>query len=415
VLETSLTLTKIKIRNDVRKYMSLDRALSPERNTSLNSPPIDSLLHLVRDRPRQFDGRRVAIAGLFKTRCGLRRGAELLMRDFEARGSEVIAVELSEALRRPIDSMFPNLRKPHEIADCGVTDLIIHVNPPEFMDALNQFSPTTLNNASVVGYWVWELPVLSDEWRHCAPHCDALWAPSPFVAKTLFLEIPAFRGEIKVVPYAVERDPMRRLSESEKLVVRNTHNLRNDQFVVGYSFAFSSNYARKNPTAAIDAFRLAFPESENRSSVLLIRCLDARPRNKRLFEHLVGYVGTDDRVRIIDADQHPLPIDEFLGCLDVFLALFRSEGYGLNLIEADQVGVPVLATGWSIAADIVARPGVRTVGYRLVVPLDPQHAYELDGALWAEPDVVEAAKVLQQLKARWQIARGLQPEESSTP
>jgi glycosyltransferase involved in cell wall biosynthesis len=375
---------------------------------------MDSLLHSVRHRPKQFEGRRVAIAGLFKTRCGLRRGAELLVRDFEARCSEVIPIELSEALHKPIDSTFPNLRKPRELVDCGVTDLVVHVNPPDFMEALDQFSPAALDNASIVGYWVWELPVLSDEWRDCARYCDALWAPSPFVAKTLFLEIPAFRGEIKVVPYAVERDPMRCLSESEKLVVRGAHNLANDEFVVGYSFAFSSNYARKNPTAAIDAFRLAFPEPENRSSVLLIRCLDARPHNRRLLEHLVGYAGRDDKVRIIDADQHPFPIDEFLGCLDVFLALFRSEGYGLNLIEAAQVGLPVVATGWSIAADIVARPGIRTVGYRLVVPLDAQHAYEkLDGALWAEPDILDAAKVLRQLKARWQIARGIPTEESA--
>src|SRR6266436_156377 len=212
------------------------------RNMSLSNPPMDSPLHSARDRPRQFEGRRVAIAGLFKTRCGLKRGAELLVRDFEARCSEVIAVELSEALNRPIDSTFPNLRKPHEIVGSGITDLVIHVNPPEFMDALNQFSPALLNEVAIVGYWVWELPVLSDEWRECAAYCDALWAPSAFVAKTLFLEIPGFAGEIKVVPYAVERDPMRRLSETEKFAVRTAHHVENDQFVVGYSFAFSSNY-----------------------------------------------------------------------------------------------------------------------------------------------------------------------------
>jgi glycosyltransferase involved in cell wall biosynthesis len=369
---------------------------------------MDSPLHSARDRPRQFEGRRVAIAGLFKTRCGLKRGAELLVRDFEARCSEVIAVELSEALNRPIDSTFPNLRKPHEIVASGITDLVIHVNPPEFMDALNQFSPALLNEVAIVGYWVWELPVLSDEWRECATYCDALWAPSAFVAKTLFLEIPGFAGEIKVVPYAVERDPMRCLSETEKLAVRTAHHLNNDQFVVGYSFAFSSNYARKNPTAAIDAFRLAFPESDNRSNVLLIRCLDARPHNIRLFNHLVSYAGGDDRIRIIDADQHHFPIDQFFGCLNVFLALFRSEGYGLHLIEAAQVGLPIIATGWSICADIIAQPEVRTVGYRLVVPLDPQHAYEkFDGGLWAEPDVSQAAKVLQQLKVAWQRARSV--------
>ena len=62
----------------------------------------------------------------------------------------------------------------------------------------------------------------------------------------------------------------------------------------------------------------------------------------------------------------------------------------------------VVATGWTIAPDIAARPEIRTVGCRLVVPLDPQHAYEkFDGALWAEPDLSQAAKLLQELKVSW--------------
>src|SRR5437660_10871119 len=148
-----------------------------------------SSLHQVRNKPRPFDGGRVAIAGLFKTRCGLRRAAELTVRDFETRFPEIIAVDLSEALHKPIDSSFPNLRTPEQLATSGITDLVIHVNPPEFMNALDQFSPAMLNGVSVIGYWVWELPVVSDEWRECAKYCDSLWVPSPFVAKTLFLEI----------------------------------------------------------------------------------------------------------------------------------------------------------------------------------------------------------------------------------
>jgi len=105
---------------------------------------------------------------------------------------------------------------------------------------------------------------------------------------------------------------------------------------------------------------------------------------------------------VIDANQTHFPLHEFLACLNVFLALFRSEGYGLNLMEATQVGLTVVATGWTPAPDIAARPDIRTVGYRLVVPLDPQHTYEkFDGALGAEPDLSQAAKLLQELKVSW--------------
>jgi hypothetical protein len=79
------------------------------------------------------------------------------------------------------------------------------------------------------------------------------------------------------------------------------------------------------------------PEPD-RSKVLLTRCLDIRPYNERLIDHLVSYAGRDERIHVIDANQTHFPLHEFFACLNVFLAVFRSEGYGPNLVEAAQVG-----------------------------------------------------------------------------
>ena len=44
---------------------------------------------------------------------------------------------------------------------------------------------------------------------------------------------------------------------------------------------------------------------------------------------------------VIDANQTHFPLHEFFACLNVFLALLRSKGYGVNLVEAAQVGLGI--------------------------------------------------------------------------
>ncbi len=92
-------------------------------------------------------------------------------------------------------------------------------------------------------------------------------------------------------------------------------------------------------------------------------------------------------------------MEDFIGVLDVFIALPRSEGYGLQIAEAAQAGVNVLATGWRLAPDIAARPQVHTIDYKLVEPIDPQNFYDqFPGAIWADPDLDHAAKTLRMLR-----------------
>ncbi len=79
------------------------------------------------------------------------------------------------------------------------------------------------------------------------------------------------------------------------------------------------------------------------------------------------------------------PILDFYHMLDCYLSLHRSEGYGLNLAEAASLGIPVIATGWGLADDIAAMPGVATVPWRLVPVEDLQGTYEGLAASWAEP------------------------------
>ncbi len=369
----------------------------------------DRRLGPLRERGRRHPaGTRVAVAGLFSSRCGLQRGAELMVLDLRARGVAVLELDLAPGLAIASDLQTAAEADLSVLAAWGASEVVVHVNPPDFARAMALFDPQALESVAVVAYWAWELTVVSPEWRACAELADEIWVPSPFVAEALAQGIPEFDAPIRVVPHAVDRAPMQGVGGGERVALRRRLGLPEAAFVAGTSFSFASNYARKNPCGAIDAFRAAFRDvGGERMAVgegavrLVVRCHDVA-RHRRLFEHLVSYAGEDARILVWDTAAVVCSIREFYGLIDAYVSLHRSEGYGLNLAEAAQAGVEVVATGWGLAPDIAARPQLRTVGSRLVVPLDTEGTYErFPGALWAEPDVLEAADRLRECRAAW--------------
>jgi glycosyltransferase involved in cell wall biosynthesis len=125
----------------------------------------------------------------------------------------------------------------------------------------------------------------------------------------------------------------------------------------------------------------------------------------------------DPRILLFDGARRNLPVRDLYEALDVYLSPHRSEGYGLTLAEAADLGTAVIATGWGLPADIAARPEVQSIGWRLVPVEDPQGIYTIAQARWAEPDIAEAAAKLRALYAARQ-GQGLCPLDllrSSSP
>jgi glycosyltransferase involved in cell wall biosynthesis len=147
--------------------------------------------------------------------------------------------------------------------------------------------------------------------------------------------------------------------------------------------------------AAIEAFQRAFPREAD--VALLLRCPDSdafAPGKAALARRAAG----DNRIRLLGRGE--AAIGDFYSALDVFVSLHRSEGYGLQIVEALQSGASVVATRWGLSDAIVAHPRCRGLASRLCAVDDPQRVYSsIEGARWAEPDIDEAAAELRALHA----------------
>lgn len=342
--------------------------------------------------PRGSD--RIVVAGFLSMRTGLARGAHLMLLNLQNKSFNVQGVDLTDSLGMVGHQPFRGACAPR---DLNVTsgDIVLHVNPPQFLQALRAFNPDVLTRNRIIGMWAWELEAVPHSWRRSALYCDEIWAPSPFVAAAIQRSIGPFPGAIRVVPHAIDADPFVCTTQERRAEIRSRFDLNQRTFVAGYSFSMASNYARKNPIGAIRAFQRAFPD--NSDVRMYVRCNDDYQIFAAGWEELQEAADNDPRIILLTRDEIR-SIAEFYALLDVYLSLHRSEGYGLQLVEAAQSGLSVVATGWGLAPEISAAGKVTSIGYQLVPVEDSQGTYSrLSGCQWADPDIDEAAEALRRL------------------
>ncbi len=242
----------------------------------------------------------------------------------------------------------------------------------------------------IIGYWAWELPKVSEAWRAGLPFVHEIWALSQFTADAFRAWLPPDAPQaVRAVPIPVAVAPPR-----PARLDRAAFGLPDDAVVVLVSLNLASSFERKNPLAAIAAFQQAFG---HRSDRLLLLKLSNPNHFADDFVRVRQAVAGAPNIRI---ETRTLPAAEshaLTACADLVLSLHRSEGFGLVPAEAMLLGRPVVATAWSGNMDFMDENSAALVGYRLVPACDPRGVCEAPGAVWAEPNVADAARHLVRL------------------
>jgi glycosyltransferase involved in cell wall biosynthesis len=167
-----------------------------------------------------------------------------------------------------------------------------------------------------------------------------------------------------------------------------------DEFTFLFVYDAASVVKRKNPGAAVAAFRRAFrPDEPVR---LLLKTTAAVPRQVAALHRLAGPA----RVELRNGYLHHGELLDLVAACDAYVSLHRSEGLGLTLLDALLLGKPVVATPYSGVTEFFAGPGTYPVAFR-EAPLVRSHGPYPRGAVWAEPDVADAARQMRALYAEW--------------
>ena len=90
-------------------------------------------------------------------------------------------------------------------------------------------------------------------------------------------------------------------------------------------------------------------------------------------------------------------LNSLIRLCDVFLSLHRSEGFGLVMAEAMNLGTAAVATHWSANAEFMPEGTACNVSSRQI-PVGDAYQDAPEGLTWADADVHEAAGYLRRLK-----------------
>ena len=176
--------------------------------------------------------------------------------------------------------------------------------------------------------------------------------------------------------------------------MRSKLDLPPDALMVLNVVHLGSAFARKNPLAAIAAFRRAFGDAKDRVLVIkLIAGGATRWAERALHEAIAGA----NNIRLVEG---MLPEADMMGltsAADIVISLHRSEGFGLVPAQAMALGKPVIATGWSGNLEFMTKRNSALVDYSLVPVHDPEGTFGGDGQMWAEADVDDATQWLRRL------------------
>ncbi len=261
---------------------------------------------------------------------------------------------------------------------------LIHVNAADMLAAARGGVRFGVPGRVNVGYWVWELAEFPRAGRPAFDLCDEIWTPSGFCQSTLseLSPIPVVR-----MPHSIDvRVPAG--------VGRDAFAIRPDEFVVLAFCDMLSVFERKNPLAAVAAFRSAFDNDPSARLLIKVSNSAADPEGLRSLRE----AARGARVTLINEALPREIVNALIESADCLLSLHRSEGFGLTLAEAMHLGKPAVATGYSGNLDFMTDSNSLLVDYSMVAVPHGCAPYR-PGAAWAEPDALHAARCLEALRS----------------
>lgn len=252
------------------------------------------------------------------------------------------------------------------------------------MENARKYLPKEVWQGYKIGIWYWELMDFPAIWCSAFELVDEIWAPTKFIQEAL---------QKKATCPVLHMPPGIKRKQPDAKYDRKYFGLPENRFLflnMYDSFSFSD---RKNPKAAIDAFKGAFGK-EDQSVGFVLKLNNAGSQS---IEDIQALTEEYNNIYLLEGTLTREEVNALIMVCDAAVSLHRSEGLGLLCEEAMYFGKPVVATYWSGNVDFMAMDTACLVDYELREigqAVGPYEAWQK----WAEADVSQASAYMVRLK-----------------
>ncbi len=262
--------------------------------------------------------------------------------------------------------------------------IVLNINADQIPVVKKHIPLKVWDNSYKIGIWYWELEEFPERWIPSTKLIDEVWAPTRFIQEAVSMKA--------VCP--VLHMPLPMTLQKPENICRKQFGLPENAFLFLNMYDTLSIQSRKNPTAAIKAFKNAF--HPNDLSVGLVIKLNNPTFMEEDLQTLKTMIGEYQNIYILPMVLTRLAVNALIATCDVAISLHRSEGLGLLCQEAMYLGKPVIATNWSGNIDFMSEKEACMVDYKLVpigTNIGPYEAWQR----WADVDIKSAANYMQKL------------------
>jgi glycosyltransferase involved in cell wall biosynthesis len=271
---------------------------------------------------------------------------------------------------------------------------LIHLNA-ELLPEFAAYAPDVMSDAYNIGFFFWEMD------HPAACHflgmglLDEIWVASEYCKKTYepFSEVPVINVGLAATPLPqVDHAAVRK-------TLRQDCGFSQDSFVFVTTLDSYSFVQRKNPTAVIAAFELAFA---GKPDVKLVIKSQNRKKVKDAAQDLVWAQMEQASLRnpnivLVDDTLSYQGVIDYIAGADCYVSLHRAEGWGFGMIEAMQLSVPVICTGYSGNLEFCTEETSYLVDFDMISVDKDDYLYVEKGQTWADPNIGHAAQHMQKV------------------
>lgn len=342
----------------------------------------------------------INLVGWFKAELGIGESVRLAAKALKVSSLPISLVPLkANCLAAQGDSTFAGEltnKNPYPIN-------VFHIDVPQSPDIDHHHSPAFRKGKYNIAYWAWELPDFPDNWTQYFKYYDEVWVPSNFVRDSIAMKSPL---PVITIPHCIQFS----LPDRD---YRTELGLPKDKYLFSFAYDLNSYQERKNPQAALDAFRIASQDERIRGEAGLVIKVHSTKNNQEAFIDLKERIKDLPNVHLIDRTLSREMTYGLMQASDCYLSLHRAEGFGLTLAESMYLEKPVISTNWSATTEFVNASNGCPVDFKLV-ELTKNHGPYKKGQLWADPNPAHAAQYMVRLVSDPDYAKDLGTKAKQT-